>query len=200
MNTNPLPLKEMSDYIDAKGGMLYAPIDLPFFDGIPIRHPDRTELFIKELKKHKIKTVADIGCHWGANAVKLAKQFKVTAYENDPKAFKVLEFINKELKAGVSCMDSDITAITAEYDAIINTMLFHHFIREKELYEGLVRFCKSWNFKVMIFQAHEAGEPYMTGIYKEMTPLQLAEHVAELTGKKRVKLIADLKRPIYKIY
>jgi hypothetical protein len=194
-------IKELQDYLGYSENKLYSPLPHDFLQKYDCHNPDRSGLILEALKKHKgINTVADIGTLHGSNCYPLYKDYKTTAIEYSYPTYKVLVWLRDVYGANFECKHADVLNLDLEYDAIISTNLFHHFCKTKEKYEAMIEMLKRAKFKVMIFQTGNVAESQMEGAYKKLEPLEFANLIKKVTGKKNVKLVADLHRPIYKIY
>jgi len=197
-------IPEITNYIKNHKGKLYASIPYKGFKGMSLINNDRSEEILQELKKHKnLKTVVDIGSHWGSICYILADAgYDVTATENTHANFKALEWLKNETGANFKTEKIDVLSdgYKCEYDVIVALNIFHHFLKTEDKYRRLNRFLNNAKFKIMFFQSHSIGEKQMDDAYCDYDPETFAQFVTEITGKKRLMLIRDGRRPVYKIW
>lgn len=91
-----------------------------------------------------------------------------------------------------------------DYDIVLALNIFHHFLREKELYNQLVDFLNRLNLKVMYFQPHDPTEGLMRNAYINFDNEQFVRFIIKHSCLNKFELLNKQSdgrfRPIYKIF
>ena len=85
------------------------------------------------------------------------------------------------------------------YDVVLALSVFHHWLKEKQLFEDLKDLLSKIRAKQMFFQPHGYDEKQMQGSYAEMSPSEFAEFVRremEFSNSEKIGAGKD-GRPIY---
>ena len=90
-----------------------------------------------------------------------------------------------------------------DYDIVLALNIFHHFLREKELYNQLIDFLKRLKLKVMYFQPHDPTEGLMRNAYINFENEQFVRFIIKNSCLNEFELINKQSdgrsRPIYRI-
>ena len=90
-----------------------------------------------------------------------------------------------------------------DYDIVLALNIFHHFLREKELYNSLINFLTRLKLKVMYFQPHDPTEELMRNAYINFDNEQFVRFIIKNSCLNKFELINEQSdgrsRPIYKI-
>ena len=91
-----------------------------------------------------------------------------------------------------------------DYDIVLAFNIFHHFLREKDLYQKLIDFLKKLEVKVMYFQPHDPREDIMRNAYVNFDNEQFVRFIiknSRLNNFKQISSRTDGRnRPMYKIF
>ena len=91
-----------------------------------------------------------------------------------------------------------------DYDIVLALNIFHHFLREKELYNQLIEFLNRLNLKIMYFQPHDPTEGLMRNAYINFDNEQFVRFIIKHSCLNKFELINKQSdgrsRPIYKIF
>jgi len=93
---------------------------------------------------------------------------------------------------------------TKEFDIVIALNIFHHFLREKELYFELINFLKNLKTKIMFFQPHDPNEKIMQNAYVNYNNHQFVDYIIKYSCLNKSVLLNEKvdgrNRPIYKLF
>ena len=91
-----------------------------------------------------------------------------------------------------------------DFDIVLALNIFHHFLREKELYQNLIEFLDRLKLKTMYFQPHDPSEKIMRNAYVNYDNEQFVRFIIKYSGLNKFELINKQSdgrsRPIYKIF
>ncbi|MHA1235518.1 MAG: class I SAM-dependent methyltransferase [Promethearchaeota archaeon] len=91
-----------------------------------------------------------------------------------------------------------------DYDIVLALNIFHHFLREKELYQNLIKFLGRLKLRTMYFQPHNPGENIMRNAFVNYDNEQFVRFIIKHSCLNKFKLINKQSdgrtRPIYKIF
>lgn len=91
-----------------------------------------------------------------------------------------------------------------DFDIVLALNIFHHFLREKELYQNLIEFLGSLKLKTMYFQPHDPSEKIMRNAYVNYDNEQFVRFIIKYSCLNKFELINKQSdgrsRPIYKIF
>ena len=90
------------------------------------------------------------------------------------------------------------------YDIVLALNIFHHFLREKELYNNLVEFLNRLSLKVMYFQPHDPTEGLMRNAYINFDNEQFVRFIIKHSCLNKFELLNKQSdgrlRPLYRIF
>lgn len=90
-----------------------------------------------------------------------------------------------------------------DFDVVLALNIFHHFLREKDLYYKLIKFLDNLKIKEMYFQPHDPKEKIMKNAYKNYNNEQFVNFIIKNSCLNNFKQINDISdgraRPIFKI-
>ncbi|MHA2336196.1 MAG: class I SAM-dependent methyltransferase [Candidatus Hodarchaeales archaeon] len=90
-----------------------------------------------------------------------------------------------------------------QFEVVIALNIFHHFLREKELYFKLIEFLKNLRVNVMFFQPHDPNEDIMRNAYINYDNRQFVDFLIKFSCLNRFVLLNEKvdgkNRPIYKL-
>lgn len=91
-----------------------------------------------------------------------------------------------------------------DFDIVLALNIFHHFLREKELYQNLIEFLGRLKLKTMYFQPHDPSEKIMRNAYVNYDNEQFVRFIIKYSCLNKFELINKQSdgrsRPIYKIF
>jgi len=91
-----------------------------------------------------------------------------------------------------------------DFDIVLALNIFHHFLREKELYNKLVQFLNRLNLKVMYFQPHDPSENLMRNAFVNYDNEQFVRFIIKHSCLNKFELLNKqtdgVSRPIYRIF
>ena len=91
-----------------------------------------------------------------------------------------------------------------DFDIVLALNIFHHFLREKELYQNLIEFLDRLKLKTMYFQPHDPSEKIMRNAYVNYDNEQFVRFIIKYSCLNKFELINKQSdgrnRPIYKIF
>jgi len=91
-----------------------------------------------------------------------------------------------------------------DYDIVLALNIFHHFLREKELYQNLIKFLGSLKVRTMYFQPHDPSENIMRNAFVNYDNEQFVKFIIKHSCLNKFELINKQSdgrtRPIYKIF
>jgi len=91
-----------------------------------------------------------------------------------------------------------------DFDIVLALNIFHHFLREKELYQNLIEFLGRLNLKTMYFQPHDPSENIMRNAYVNYDNEQFVRFIIKHSCLNKFELINKQSdgrtRPLYKIF
>jgi len=91
-----------------------------------------------------------------------------------------------------------------DFDIVIAFNIFHHFLREKDLYQKLIAFLTRLKVKVIYFQPHDPTEELMRNAYVNFDNEQFVKFIIKNSSLNKFELITKQtdgrNRPIYKIF
>ncbi|MFW9938372.1 MAG: hypothetical protein ACFFD5_12045 [Candidatus Thorarchaeota archaeon] len=90
-----------------------------------------------------------------------------------------------------------------DFDIVLALNIFHHFLREKDLYYKLIKFLRNLKIKEMYFQPHNPNEKIMQTAYINYDNIQFVNFIINnscLNQFEQINYISDgKKRPLYKL-
>jgi len=94
--------------------------------------------------------------------------------------------------------------VKLDFDIVLALNIFHHFLREKELYQNLIEFLGRLKLKTMYFQPHDPSENIMRNAYVNYNNEQFVRFIIKHSCLNKFELINKQSdgrsRPIYKIF
>ncbi len=91
-----------------------------------------------------------------------------------------------------------------DFDIVLALNIFHHLLREKELYQNLIEFLGRLKLKMMYFQPHDPSEKIMRNAYVNYDNEQFVRFIIKYSCLNKFELINKQSdgrsRPIYKIF
>ncbi len=208
INRHPLWIKFSSDFLKFQSvhGELYQPLihpDLSFESS----YTDQRFLIIQENLAINNGTLLDIGanlayfCHkfedlgFNCYAVEIRPSnvhYMKKLRDIEGKKFKIINKSIFDLKEKL------------DFDIVLALNIFHHFLREKELYQNLIAFLGRLKLKTMYFQPHDPSENIMRNAYVNYDNEQFVRFIIKNSCLNKFELINKQSdgrsRPIYKIF
>jgi len=91
-----------------------------------------------------------------------------------------------------------------DFDVVLAFNIFHHFLREKELYQKLIEFLNRLTVSTMYFQPHDPSEAIMKNAYINYGNEQFVKFIIKNSCLNNFKLVNKQSdgrtRPIYRIF
>ena len=204
---HPLWLKFSSDFLKFQSihGELYQPLihpDLRFKSS----YTDQRFVIISKNLTIKKGSLLDIGANLAYFCHKFEDLgFNCYAVEIRPSNVyymrKLRDIEGKKFKIiNKSIFDLDEKL---DYEIVLALNIFHHFLREKELYNNLVDFLNRLTLKVMYFQPHDPTEGLMRNAYVNFDNEQFVRFIIKNSCLNKFELLNKQSdgrsRPIYRI-
>ncbi len=145
-------------------------------------------------------SVLDIGSNWGYFSHKFEDLgFRCTAVERNYRWGYYLErFRDIERKNFDIIIDSIFNIDYKQYDIILALSIFHGFLREKSMYELLIKFLGKIETNYMFFEPHVEDE-LERGYYKQFTSEEFVNFILENSCLNESKFLgkSEKQRNIY---
>jgi len=205
---HPLWLKFSSEFLKFRSihGELYQPLihpDLRFKSS----YTDERFLIMKENLTSKSGTLLDIGANLGYFCHKFEDLgFECYAVEIRPSNVHYMKKLRDIEGKKFKIINKSIFDLTEklDYDIVIAFNIFHHFLREKDLYQKLIAFLTQLKVKVMYFQPHNPSEELMRNAYANFDNVQFVRFIIKNSCLNKFELITKQtdgrNRPLYKIF
>jgi len=205
---HPLWLKFSSEFLKFRSihGELYQPLihpDLRFKSS----YTDQRFLIMKENLTIKSGTLLDIGANLGYFCHKFEDLgFDCYAVEIRPSNVHYMKKLRDIEGKKFKIINKSIFDLTEklDFDIVIAFNIFHHFLREKDLYQKLIAFLTQLKVKVMYFQPHNPSEELMRNAYVNFDNEQFVRYIIKNSCLNKFELITKQtdgrNRPIYKIF
>ena len=181
----------------------------------PLIHPDLTlkssytderYKIIKENLTFKNGTLLDIGANLGFFCHKFEELgFECYAVEIRPSNVYFMRKLRDIEKKKFTIINKSIFDYKDkfDFDIILALNIFHHFLREKDLYHKLIKFLGNLKIREMYFQPHDPKEKIMKNAYKNYNNDQFVNFIIKNSCLNNFKQINDISdgrtRPIFKI-
>ncbi len=198
--------KELLMYANELGGKLYQPLTHPDLADIPSNYDDYRFGIIKDNLSVKRGKLLDIGAHMGYFCHKFEDEgFDCYAVESNTKISYFLKRLkraeNKKFKVLTCSIFNYKKGEELNFDVILTLNIFHHFLKEENLYNELIKLLKRLNMKEMFFQPHKFNENQMKGAYKNYHPQEFVDIILKYSCLNKSKIIGKTSdgRSIYKL-
>ena len=185
----------------------------------PLLHPDLktiktsyTEERFNVIKHHlhvKSGALLDIGSNFGFFCHKFEELgFNCYAVEIRPRNVYFMKKLRDIEGKNFKILNKSIFEIKekVEYDIVLALNIFHHFLKEKELFQNLIIFLKSIKTKEMFFQPHNPKEKVMRNTYINFLPQQFVEFIIKNSCLNKYEMIVERvegdnkDRPIFRLF
>ncbi|MFX1498781.1 MAG: class I SAM-dependent methyltransferase [Promethearchaeota archaeon] len=186
-------------------GGIYQPLIHPDLNIESLYSDTRFEI-IKQNLTFKKGTILDIGANLGYFCHKFEDLgFNCYAVEIRPSNVyfmkKLRDIESKHFNIiNKSIFDLDLKI---EIDIVLALNIFHHFLREKQLYLKLIDFLNQLKMKVMYFQPHDPDEEIMKNAYKNYNNQQFVNFIIKNSCLNHFEILNEKvegkNRPIYKL-
>ncbi|MFX1454507.1 MAG: class I SAM-dependent methyltransferase [Promethearchaeota archaeon] len=220
LDINPVPVeiiyrhpqwkKFCNDFLKFKSihGGIYQPLIHPDLN-LEIYESNSEERFniMKDNLDSNIGTLLDIGANLGFFCHKFEDLgFDCYAVEIRPSNVyfmrKLRDIEDKKFKI-INKSIFDLRE-SREYDVVIALNIFHHFLREQELYTQLIEFLKNLRVRIMFFQPHDPHEDIMKNAYINYNNRQFVDFIIKHSCLSKSILLNEKvdgkNRPIYKLF
>ena len=181
----------------------------------PLIHPDLTLKSSYTDERYKIikgnltfknGTLLDIGANLGFFCHKFEELgFECYAVEIRPSNVYFMKKLRDIEKKKFTIINKSIFDYKDkfDFDIILALNIFHHFLREKDLYHKLIKFLGNLKIREMYFQPHDPKEKIMKNAYKNYNNEQFVNFIIKNSCLNNFKQINDISdgrtRPIFKI-
>ena len=205
---HPLWLKFGSEFLKFQSihGELYQPLihpDLRFKSS----YTDERFLIIKESLTTREGTLLDIGANLAYFCHKFEEMgFNCYAVEIRPSNVHYMKKLRTIEGKKFKIINKSIFDLEEklDYDVVLALNIFHHFLREKELYHKLIELLGRLDVGTMYFQPHDPSEEIMRNAYINYDNEQFVRFIVKNSCLNKFKLINQQSdgrtRPIYRIF
>ncbi len=169
---------------------IYAPILHPDLADIPSSHGTERFEMIRDHLPAAPAAVLDIGSHWGHFCHCLEGMgYRCTAVESAKEGLYFLRKLRRAENRQFEVIDGSILDLETdrEFDVVLALNIFHHFLKTKDLHEGMVRLLGRLKMRVIFFQPHLPEETQMAGAFRNYSPGEFVSFVKEHGRFSRVK-------------
>jgi len=187
-------------------GELYQPITHPDLKLISTYSDKRFEIMRENLSLQKGRLL-DIGANLGYFCHKFEEiGFDCYAVEIRPSNVYFMKKLRDLEGKKFKIINSSIFDLkgTLDFNVIIAFNIFHHFLREKKLYNQLVDFLERVKVQTMFFQPHNPKEKIMQNAYRNYTNQEFIDFILEHSCLNGFIMLAESPegkgRPLYKLY
>lgn len=198
---------EIFEYSKKFDNKVYTKLFHPDLLNIPSHYTDKRFDLIKNNLTVKGGKLLDIGCHWGYFCHKFEdERFDCYCVEKSRLNLYFLEKLKEIENNRFKIIPKSIFNLPAdmpkEYDVILALSIFHHFIKEEEIYKKFIEFLKTLKGKELFFEPHNPDEPQMRGAYMNFDNDEFAELIVENSAFTAFEKIgfSEHGRALYKIY
>lgn len=186
-------------------GKLYAPVLHPDLSNVSASHDHQRYRAILDNLDKGATTVLDIGSHWGYFCHRFEMLgYKCTALEPDQKNLYFMKKLREAEQASFDIIENGLFEVNqlSHYDIVLALYIFHHFLKEKRLYELLVAFLGKLDADQLFFASHSPNEPQMRQAYRNYSPEEFAQFILDNTLFNYKKCIweAEDGRKLYKFW
>lgn len=195
---------------ESRNGILYHQVAHPDLRYIPAQHEGtgRIDLVIEALADvdPEGKHLLDIGANWGqASQIISELGFWTTGVEANHKDAWANDKIRMATDSSHRVWWGSIFDFpdVEKHEVILALNVFHHLIATQDRFERLEKLLPRFRADVVIFEPHRAldSPKFMTRAYRNFTPDDFAQWVAEKAGMSTVEPqgVAPDGRPVYKL-
>lgn len=140
------------------------------------------------------KKLVDIGAHWGQMSAAMEQLgFSVTAVEANPQSAKFTTALRDAMENKFDVWEGSVFEFPriGEQNVVLALNIFHHFLKAKETYDGLVSMLQRTNADMIVFAAHvyERKGPDFKDAYRNYRPDDFAEFVSEHSRLPEINLM-----------
>lgn len=129
------------------------------------------------------KRLLDIGAHWGQMSRAMEDLgFDVTAVEHSPSSVKTATYLRNATESHYEIWQGSIFEYPDidKHDVILGLNIFHHFLKRKQTFDGLVSILERSKAEIIIFAAHAYGRGSdFLDAYRNFPPAEFASFVSE---------------------
>jgi hypothetical protein len=183
----------------------YQPLTHPDLSDIPSSYGDEILTLIKNNLTAQKGTLLDIGANWGYYCHKFEDEgFDCTAVENDPTHIYFLDKLRKAEYKHFKIVTQSIFEYKDDlhFDVILALNIFHHFLKEKKLYDEFISFLQKIETEELFLVSSKYDEPQMKYTYKNLNPNELIRIILENSCLNKFKYLGPSKqgRHLYKLF
>ena len=187
---------------------LYQPLTHPDLCDIAAEHrcEDRFDI-IKENLSVRSGRLLDIGANLGYFCHKFEEiGFECYAVENDLQRIYFLKKLKRAENRKFRIISQSILEWEGvrklEFDVVLALNIFHHFLKKKTAYLGLIKMLKTLKMREMFFEPHIFNEPQMKNTYKNYSEKEFVEFILQNSQFKSAEPIgiAQDGRPLYRLH
>ena len=156
---------------------------------------DRWKLMEKEILKLgniKNKKALDIGSNMGYFSQKLEiVGFETYSLEHEINLIQILKETKKIRKYKYKIIEKDMfewkNKNKTKFEIVLALSVFHHYLKDKFLYEKLKIFLNNLNTKILILETHNIKEKQMRNSYKNFTSKEFVNFIKIEGNFKKIK-------------
>ncbi len=188
---------------------IYQPLLHPDLKSIKTSYTEERFKIIKENLHIKSGTLLDIGSNFGFFCHKFEELgFKCNAVEIRPRNVYFMKKLRNIEEKKFKIINKSVFDLEEplEFDVVLALNIFHHFLKEKVLFEKLIEFLRKLKVKEMFFQPHNSKERIAPNAYIDFKPKEFVEFIIKNSNLTKYELIVkevlgdNKERPIYRLF
>ena len=191
----------------SRNGKVYTPLTHIDLASVPSGYGHRRfELMRDNLGDISRGKLLDIGAHWGYFCHRFEDLgFECYAVENDPENLHFMRKLRNSEERGYKIIDRSIFSADykdEKYEIVLALAIFHHFTKERKIFNKLVTFLNDLNTDIMFFEPPAPDEPQMQMAYRNFSCEEFASFIVENSSLSQYDQIgvAEDDRKLYKIW
>lgn len=200
--------EELLLYAEANGGKVPQPIRHPDLDDLPASNEcEETFRLIKDSMSVRQGRLLDIGAKWGYYCHRFQDEgFDCCAVEDSQVnlyfLWKLRRAENKRFRTIAKSVLESPEVRNTQFSGVLALNVFHHFLKTRASYDGLVDLLRDLRTGELFFQPHATDEAQMQCAYKNYAADEFVEFLLEHSRLERAKCIGLTQdgRPLYRLY
>jgi hypothetical protein len=186
-------------------GQLYQPLPHPDLADIPTLYGDERFEIIRKHLSLPAGTLLDIGSYFGYFCHRFEDEgFDCYAVEYNPINVFIMDKVRQAENKRFKIFPGSIFDYRekADFDVVLALNIFHHFLKEKRLYDKLVELLGRLKMRQLFFQPPVEDEDQMQGAYRHYTAEEFVDFILENSCLKEAGVIGRTKdgRQLYELH